>query len=151
RVLKHNLNDLRASSDAGLDGSAKVVVTLANADSHFSEIERETGFRGAQIVVQFLFYDLAAQQAASESRVLSRGIGNMPDETTEEALRVTFTTRLNLQRIMLPEVQIERRCPCTFPATATQRQEALTGGAAGKYSGLFRCGYSPDQTGGVGS
>ena len=58
RVLKHNLARLRVSSTEGLDGSAKVMVTLANADSHFSEIERATGFRGAQVTIQFLFYDL---------------------------------------------------------------------------------------------
>ena len=40
-------------------------MTLANADSHFSEVERQTGFRGAQVTVRFLFYDLAAQEAAS--------------------------------------------------------------------------------------
>ena len=52
-----------------------ISVTLANADSHFSEIERETGFRGAQVTIQFLFYDLAANAAASEARVVFRGIG----------------------------------------------------------------------------
>ena len=50
-------------------------VTLANADSHFSEIERETGFKGAQVTIQFLFYDLVANAAASEARVVFRGIG----------------------------------------------------------------------------
>ncbi len=39
-----------------------ISVTLANADSHFSEIERETGFKGAQVTIRFLFYDLAAER-----------------------------------------------------------------------------------------
>src|SRR6185369_16459301 len=67
------------------------------------------------------------------------------------ALRITFTNRLNLQRVVLPEVRIQRRCPWVFPATADQRLEALNGGAKGKYSALYRCGYSPDQAGGVGT
>src|SRR5690242_2613444 len=151
RLLKHNLYQLRASSDDGLDGTAAISVTLANADSHFSQIERETGFKGAQVTIQFLFYDVAADAPASEARVIFRGIGNPPEEITESAFRLTFTNRLNLQRIILPEVRIERRCPWLFPSNAAQRQEALTGGSKGKYSALHRCGYSPDQSGGVGN
>ncbi len=44
RLLKHNLFQLQSLQDTRLDGAAQVTVTLANADSHFSEIERETGF-----------------------------------------------------------------------------------------------------------
>lgn len=151
RLLKHNLFELRASADDGLDGSAKISVTLANADSHFSEIEREVGFKGAQATVTFLFYDLAANAAATESRVLFRGMANPAEEITEASLRVTFNNRLNLQRIVLPEVQVLRRCPWMFPVTAAQRAEALGGGAKGKYSALYKCGYSADQTDGAGN
>jgi hypothetical protein len=151
RLLKHNLFELRASSTDGMDGSAKISVTLANADSHFSQIERETGFKGAQVTIQFLFYDLMANAPASEARVVFRGIANPPDEITESTFRVTFSNRLNLQRIVLPEVQIERRCPWMFPSNDAQRQEALNGGTKGKYSALYKCGYSPDQSGGVGT
>jgi hypothetical protein len=152
RLLKHNLFELRASSNDGLDGAPKISLTLANADSHYSEIERATGFRGAQLTITLLFYDLAANVVAtSDARVVFRGTGNTADEITETTLRVTFQNRLSLQRIVLPEVRIERRCPWTFPATAPQRVDALSGGAQGKYSGLYRCGYSPDQSGGVGT
>src|SRR5580704_7815800 len=151
RLLRHNLFELRASSDDGLDGAPKVTVTLANADSHFSEIERNTGFKGAQVTIQFLFYDLVANTAATEARVLFRGLANPPDEIAESTFKITFTNRLNLQRVILPEVQIERRCPWLFPATAAQRLEALGGGTKGKYSRLYKCGYSADQTGGSGN
>src|SRR5579863_7171983 len=143
RLLKHNAFALQASAD--------VSITLANADSHFSEIERSTGFRGSQVTVTFLFYDLAANAAASETRVIFRGIGNTADEITESGFKVSFTNRLNLSRIILPDVRIERQCPWMFPSTSAQRLEALNGGARGTYSPLYRCGYSPDQTGGVGN
>ena len=151
RLLKHNLSDVAASSDEGLDGAQKISVTLANADSHFSQIERVTGFRGGRVAVQFLFYDLTADAAVSEARVIFRGIGSTAEEITESAFRVSFMNRLNLQRIVLPEARIERRCPWSFPSTAGQRAEALNGGTKGKYSALYRCGYSPDQAGGVGN
>src|SRR5258708_1410402 len=152
RVMRHNLFELRASSDEGLDGAPKITLTLANADSHFSELERQTGFKGAQITITCLFYDLVAGSAASSgTRVVFRGTGNAAEEIAEATFRVTFLNRLSLQRIVLPEVRIERRCPWAFPSTTQQRQDALNGGAKGKYSGLYRCGYSPDQSGGVGS
>src|SRR5215469_11747508 len=151
RLLKHNLFELQAGSDIGLDGASKITITLANADSHFSEIERQTGFRGAQVTITLVFFDLVAGQPASETRVVFSGIGNTADEITESGLRVTFTNRLNSQRILLPDVRIERRCPWMFPSTASQRLEAMTGGAKGIYSPLYRCGYSADQTGGVGN
>ncbi len=150
RVLRHNVFDITASSDAGLDGAAKVSVTLANADSRFSQLARNPGFKGAKVTVRFLFYDLTGQAAASEARVVFQGVGGDADEITESTLRVTFTNRLNLQRIVLPEVRIQRRCPWTFPSNVAQRQEAMDGGSKGKYSALYRCGYSADQAGGEG-
>ncbi len=151
RLLKHSLFDLRSSSTDGLDGATQITLTLANADSHFSEIERSTGFKGAQVTIQFLFYDFVLNEAASEARVVFRGIANSPDEITESTFRVAVMNRLNLQRIILPDVRIERSCPWFFPSTTTQRQEALTGGVKGQYSALYKCGYSADQMGGVGN
>jgi hypothetical protein len=151
RLIRHNLFELRASSDDGLDSTAKISVTVANADSRFSQIERETGFKGGQLTIRLVFFDFGTNLAVSEARVLFRGVGNSADEITESTFRVTFSNRFNLQRIVLPEVRIERRCPWSFPATVDQRAEAVTGGAKGSYSALYRCGYSPDQTGGVGN
>src|ERR1700689_3634522 len=151
RLLKHTLFQLTTSSTDGLDGAAQISLTLANADSHFSEIERETGFKGAQVTVRFLFYDFVANAAASEARVVFRGICNSPDEIRESAFRVTVMNRLNLQRIILPDTRIERSCPWTFPSSSAQRLTALTGGPRGAYSAVYKCGYSPDQTGGVGN
>ena len=55
RLLRHNAFALQSAADT-------TVSLLANADSHFSEIERATGFRGSQVTITFLFYDLAANQ-----------------------------------------------------------------------------------------
>ena len=151
RLLKHNLYDLRASSNDGLDGTTLISVTLANADSFYSQIEREVGFKGAQLTIQFLFYDLTGGVAALEERVMFHGVANPPDEITETSFRVSFNNRLSLQRILLPETQMLRLCPWIFPSNVTQRQEALNGGAKGSYSTLYKCGYSPDLTGGAGN
>lgn len=151
RVLKHNIFDLNSSPEAATDGVSIVSITLANADSFLSSIERNIGWKGSGLVVTFLFFDLIHQVVASDSQVVFRGIANPPDQSTESTLRLSFTNRLNLQRVFLPEVQIQKLCPWNFPSTAAQRQEAVSGGTQGTFSTFYRCGYSPDQSGGVGN
>jgi len=151
RVLKHNIFDLNSSPEAATDGVSIVSITLANADSFLSSIERNIGWKGSDLVVTFLFFDLTSQVAASNSQVVFRGIANPPDQSTESTLRLSFTNTLNLQRVFLPAIRIQKTCPWNFPSTAAQRQQAVSGGIEGVFSPFYQCGYSPDQTGGVGN
>ena len=151
RVLKHNIFDLNSSPEAATDGVSTVSITLANADSFLSSIERNIGWKGSTLVATFLFFDLANQVVASNSQVVFRGIANPPDQSTESTLRLSFTNTLNLQRVFLPPVRIQKLCPWNFPSSAAQRAEAVSGGTQGEFSPFYQCGYSPDQTGGVGN
>lgn len=151
RLLEHTGFDLRAYSEDGIDASAKVSLVLANADSRYSQIERAVGFKGSRLRVQFAFFDLVANVPVSEAITIFRGSGNAPDQIRESTFRITFNNRLNFQRILLPEVRIQKRCPWLFPTTAEQRTEAITGGPRGVYSPFFRCGYSAGEEGGVGN
>src|SRR5690242_18801709 len=63
RILQHNVFEIQAASDQGVDGIPRVSVLLANADSHFSEIERAVGWKGSRLKVRFLFYDLRSGKA----------------------------------------------------------------------------------------
>jgi hypothetical protein len=150
RVVSHNVFEVQASSDQGVDGVPRISIVLANADSHFSELERAVGWKGARLKVAFLFYDLRQGQPASETSVMFQGICNPPDEIREATFRITASSRLNLQRLVLPQTRIQRRCPWEFPANEAQRLEAVDGGAAGKYSRYYRCGYSAGVAGGTG-
>src|SRR5450755_3458251 len=47
RVMKHNLFQVQTSSDQGVDAIPRVSLSLANADSYFSELERSVGWKGA--------------------------------------------------------------------------------------------------------
>src|SRR5581483_7054123 len=151
RVLGHNVFEMQAGSEQGVDGIPRISIVLANADSHFSEIERAVGWKGARLKAGFLFYDLRRDQAASEVSWIFQGLCNPPDEIREATFRITAGSRLNLQRVVLPQVRIQRRCPWEFPATETQRTEAVDGGASGKYSRFYRCGYSAGVESGSGS
>jgi hypothetical protein len=151
RVLQHSAFDIQTASDQGVDGSARISILLANADSHFSEIEQSTGFKGARLTVGFLFYDLKNDAPLTEVAVIFQGICNPPDQIKEATVRLSAGNRMNLQRLSLPPVRIQRRCPWDFPADLEQRTEAIDGGANGKYSRYYRCGYSADVAGGMGS
>jgi hypothetical protein len=151
RVMQHSIFEIQTASDQGVDGIPKISIVLANADSHFSEIERSCGWKGARLSVGFLFYDLRNGAALTDTSVIFQGICNPPDEIREATFRITATNRMNLQRLLLPQVRIQRRCPWEFPATDDQRTEAVNGGVAGKYSRYYRCGYSAGAAGGMGS
>ena len=94
RVLRHNLFEIRAASAEGIDATSRVSVTLANADSRFSQIHRTTGWKGAKLAIRFVFYDLAGRQSVCESAVVFQGVCNPPDEITEATMRLTFTSRM---------------------------------------------------------
>jgi hypothetical protein len=151
RILQHNLYEIQTSSDMGVDAIPKISISLANADSHFSEIERNTGFKGATLTVSFVFFDLIHGITTTPVLTLFKGIFNPPDEITESTFRITAVNRMNMQRVLLPQVRIQRRCPWEFPSNAGERQEAVSGGTKGQYSRFYRCGYSPDVPGGAGN
>src|SRR3954451_3460421 len=132
RVQQHNVFEMQAGSDQGVDGIPRISVVLANADSRFSEIERALGWKGSRLKVGFVFYDLRKDEAASEISIIFQGICNPPDEIREATFRITASSRLNLQRLVLPQVRIQRRCPWEFPRGETERQEAIDGGGGGK-------------------
>ena len=73
RVLSHNVFEMRGGSEDGVDGVSRVSLTLANADSRFSQLERNAGIKGAKLTVRFAFYDLKADAATTAATVLFRG------------------------------------------------------------------------------
>ncbi len=151
RVLQQSSFEIQTASDQGVDGSPTISVTLANADSHFSEIQQATGWKGSQLTVSFLFYDLRNDVPLTDTTVVFQGICNPPDQIKEATFRITATNRMNLQRLLLPEVRVQSRCPWQFPSTPAQQAEAVSGGTDGQYSIYYRCGYSAGLPGGIGS
>ena len=56
RVVRQNLFEAQLASDTQVGGPPKLTFELANADSELSEIEQQTGFKGAQLTVQTVFF-----------------------------------------------------------------------------------------------
>ena len=152
RVIRHNLFEAQLASDTQVGGAPKLSFELANADSELSEIEQQTGFKGSQLIVRAVFFNLATGAATTDSAVVFRGLMNPPDTITESTFRLSAMNRISMQRTVVPNVRVERMCPWRFPSTSEQRLEAVDGGSArGKFSPFYRCGYSPDQPNGVGN
>jgi hypothetical protein len=151
RVVQYNLYEVQTSSNQGVDAIPKVSISLANADSYFSELQSSSGFKGAALTLSFVFYDLTQNAPTTPAVTLFMGICNPPDEITESTFRLTAINWMNMQRVLMPQVRVQRRCPWTFPPNLAQRQEAVNGGAYGQYSTYYRCGYSPDVPGGAGN
>ncbi|MDQ1469280.1 MAG: hypothetical protein QOJ99_760, partial [Bryobacterales bacterium] len=152
RVLRQNLFEAQLASDTQVGGAPRLTFELANADSNLSEIEQQAGFKGARVVVRVVFADLAAGGPTSDVLVVFSGLMNPPDLITESTFRLSAMNRMATQRSVVPEVRVQRLCPWRFPMTASQRLEAVDGGPTrGKHSPFYRCGYSPDQQGGVGN
>ena len=147
RVLDHSAFDMKAEEE----GVSRVSLVLANADSYFSQLERSIGIKGARLDVRLIFWNLGTAAAASTPVMLFRGLANSPEEITEGTMRLTFVNRLSPQRILLPSVRIQKRCPWSFPANSLERAEAPSGLDKGRFSPFFRCGYSADQPDGVGN
>jgi len=146
RVLRHNFFEIQAMSEQGTDRIPRLTLVLANADSQMSQLEQGKGFRGADLTATLVFYDLAAGQAGPDSLVVFSGYCNPPEEITDLQLKVTVVNRMNLQRVILPPVKLQRRCPWRFPSTASERQAA----AFDPNSLFYPCGYSADVPGGRG-
>ena len=152
RVLQHNVFEMQTASDQGMDGVPKISMVLANADSHFSEIERSGGWKGARLTVGFLFYDLRNDAPLTET------VGGVPGDLQPAGRDPRGDVPADGDE---PDEPADgcccRRCGSSggargnFPATAEQRTEAVDGGANGKYSRYYRCGYSAGVTGGAGS
>jgi hypothetical protein len=151
RVLKHGGFEMKLAGEEAVDTGARFTVTLSNVDRHFSQVDGTVGWKAAKLRVRFGFFDLQAGTPTTELCAVFAGIANPAEELTETEARLSFTNRLNLQRLQVPALRIQNRCPWRFPETAEERAEAVDGGARGCYSALYRCGYSADQPGGTGN
>lgn len=152
RILRHNLFESQVATDAASSGTPRLAFELANADSRLSQVERQTGFKGSRLTVRAIFADGTTGLPSSDPVTVFTGLMNPPELIGEATFRLSAINRMSMLRAVVPEVRVQRRCPWRFPATLEQRGEATDGGASkGKYSPFYRCGYSPDQSGGKGN
>src|SRR5690242_15405425 len=98
RVVRHSLFEAQLASDTQIGGAPKLTFELANADSRLSEIEQQTGFKGAQLTVWSVFFNLGSGVAVTDRVVIFRGLLNPPDMITETIFRLSAMNRMSMQR-----------------------------------------------------
>ena len=149
RVLNQEIAASQALAENGIDIPATVNLKLADPDYYLWTIdERAKGFKGSELVLTLVFRDVSANEYSSDSRVIFRGVckepgGKLPTHDGK-VLTVGYVSRLMMNDITLPVIRVQKNCPWVFPRTLAERQA----GADDPKSDFYRCGYSPDATGG---
>jgi len=151
RVISHSAFELRQPGEDSIDSTGRVSVVVSNVDGRISQLDRTVGFKGARLLVRFGFFDLESGQAETPLAAIYSGTGQPLVEAREDSACLTFIDRFSLTRILQPTARIQPTCPWKYPKTEEERAEASGGGEEGRYSPLWKCGYSPDQPGGCGN
>ncbi|MBX9600420.1 MAG: hypothetical protein K2X35_05430 [Bryobacteraceae bacterium] len=142
RILNQEVAALQALSEGGIDVTPAVTLALNDADKFlWTNYELAKGFAGAELKLTFVQWNVGANDFSIDE--ITKFVGRIRsapnrDETT---LSVTATSLLDFQRMQLPVVRVQRRCPWVFPATAAERLE----GAEKEDSWFWECGYAPDH------
>lgn len=140
RIREQDIAVVQELAEGGIDIAPSVTLTLADADQYlWTNYERAKGFKGATVEARFVFWSADTSTFSSDSVLRFSGICG-PANSNESTLEITATSKLALQRTMLPVIAIQRRCPNNFPSTAAERAD----GANNPDSPFWACGYSPD-------
>lgn len=151
RVLDHSSLEYRMATGDESAFAPRISIRLANADQILSGLTSEQMWKGADLTIRFVVYDLEQGAQSCDSVVLLRGSVNAPDEVDYKSVRVSVVNRLGAHRSHLPSMRIQKRCVWLFPRTAAERIEAAQSGGGARYSPFYGCGYSAGVAGGVGN
>jgi hypothetical protein len=147
RLLQQNIDAIQAMSETGIDIPPTITLQIADADKFlWTNYEATLGFKGAQINLDLVLWQAGTGNFSSDSYRKFTGICNSPN-IDEDTLTLSASSKLNMQKILLPLIAVQTRCPWIFPASATDRGNACNNAS----SPLYPCGYSADQSGGVGN
>jgi phage-related protein len=151
RVIEHSNFGIGMLAADGADWGNQFNVTLVNTAGMITQLHRARNLKGSRLTLRYTYLDAITGATQSTPEAVYTGIADAPEELTTQSARLSFVSRFSLQRVALPQVRIQQSCPWAFPRNASERAEAVNGGANGVYSRFYPCGYSPDQAGGCGN
>jgi hypothetical protein len=146
RLLEQNLEAIQRLSASGIDLVSSVRLRMADADGFLwqnFEVADGKGFAGAELQLDLVLWEVGTSNFSSDSKLKFLGVCE-PADSDNEILVVESRNRFDLNKVILPRVRIQKRCPWPFPRTAEERLAA----ANDSTSPFFACGYSPDAGGG---
>ena len=148
RIQKNELQPIQAMSPQGYDTVPGFTMTLADADKYlWTNHCVPHGWRGAAITITVILWDVPTNTYSTDALQWSFIGGNPQHSHAQGQTTLDVTSSTNFTRLKVPSIPIEYRCPWVFPSTPAQRAAALTDPS----SIYYQCGYSADQTNGVGN
>ncbi|MEP7361801.1 MAG: phage tail protein [Acidobacteriota bacterium] len=151
RVLDHSSIEYRMVTGDESAFAPRISVRLANADQALSGLISEQQWKGSELTIRFVVYNLEQNTQCCDPVVMLRGSVNAPDEVDYKSIRLSVVNRLGSHRSHLPSTRIQKRCVWLFPRNQAERIEATQSGGGARYSPFYGCGYSSGVAGGVGN
>jgi hypothetical protein len=148
RISTEQKNEWRFSADLAAESAANVQILAANADGAVSELRRSGALKGARIK---LFGAVLSGANVEDAYALFTGIIDNVVEASSRTAKIIALSRLSAVRSSFPPMRIQKQCSWAFPKNEAERAAALSSGEDGRYSPLFRCGYSAGIAGGFGN
>lgn len=151
RIKNQEIAATQALSSDGIDITPTVTLQLVDADkAMWNTYEKAIGFKGAQLTLYYIFWEVGTNNFSSDYRTIFTGICD-PGNVTETGLSVKATNRMNMNQIFLPITKIARRCVRIFPDTtglgSTDAAARHQTAADDPSSDFWLCGYSYLATG----
>jgi hypothetical protein len=156
RITNEDIAATQALSEDGIDMTPSITIRMADPDRYIYrnyEIGGDSpGFKGAKMTVQFIFCDfgetVGGNRVASFSTdymIAFVGVCSTATIESDEEISVLAVSKMNMKKIMLPTIRIQKRCPWLLPQLDDEfRQvERLD-------SPFYPCGYDPNNLGGGG-
>ena len=148
RIQKNDLQAIQACGPQGYDSVPGFSMTLADADkSLWTNHCIPHGWRGSVVVLTVILWDVVANTYSTDSYQWTFIGGNPQHNYAQGQTTLDVTSSTNFTRLKVPSIPIEYRCPWDFPSTSAQRAAGLNDPT----SPYYQCGYSADQSGGVGN
>ncbi|WP_031498584.1 phage tail protein [Bryobacter aggregatus] len=148
RIHPDQAGSWKLTSDVTSESASFISLTIADADGTVAQLFKAGRLRGARVVFRAAVLN---ERDVESSTVMLSGMLDSVSDLDGQSARINVLSRLSSIRSSFPPMRIQKQCSWMFPANADERGAALSSGEDGRYSPLFRCGYSPDLPGGVGT
>lgn len=140
QILNQEAAAIQILQSDGIDGIPSVTLSLADADRFiWTNYELTKGFKGATLVLRFVFVDFNTATFSSDSMVKFTGLCDPPN-VDEDTMTLQAVSKLNMTRAIAPTVMIQRTDPHPFPNTHADRVAAFWDNS----SQFYLSGYSVD-------
>lgn len=148
RIQSNSFGAFQAMSPQGYDSMPGFTMTLADGDKFlWTNHCVPHGWGGSSVLLTVILWDVVANAYSTDSLQWTFIGGNPQYTTATGLLSFEATNAVNFTRLKVPSVPLQYRCPWDFPATSAQRAAALNDPT----SVYYQCGYSADQSGGIGN